>query len=142
MGVIGSKEKLGQIAVIYGYSPNDFSWLQIDNRAIYQTSGLIITLNNKQYVLTTRSRLISCQNIIMYYCHFNDSEPIFRNNLQIIFQSIEYNIIILGTKGKNKLDFESSELISGDYIPKQKKIYQNILMYKHINLKIILLFRQ
>ena len=59
MGALGSKEKLGQIGVIYGYNHNDFCWKSIDNRKVYCTTGLIINYNGLKYVITTRSKLIS-----------------------------------------------------------------------------------
>ena len=114
MGTIGSKEDLGQIVVIYGYNPNDFGWRQNDDRMIYHTSGLIICCSGKKYIMTTRTRLISCKNIVMYHCYFRGTEPVMRNNLRILFQSIDYNIIILGTIGTNELDLTKSEIISSD----------------------------
>lgn len=118
MGALGSKEKLGQIGVIYGYNSNDFAWKNVDNRKIYCTSGLIISHNGFRYVITTRSKLISCKNIVMYHRYFRESDPIMRNDLRILFQSIEYNIIILVTHGDNKFDPLRSDIISGDYHPK------------------------
>jgi hypothetical protein len=118
MGVLGSKENLGQIVVIYGYNSNDFCWRQNDNKSIYHTSGLIISHNKKKYIITTRTKLIGCKNIVMYHCYFHGSEPIMRNNLQILFQSIEYNIIVLVSENHNVFDLSASEIISGNYDPK------------------------
>ena len=119
MGALGSKEDLGQIVAIYGYNPNDFPWRSTDSRSVYQTSGLIIDCHDKKYVVTTRQRLISCKNIVMYHSYFRGiEEPVMRNDLQIIFQFIEFNIIILTTKDCDELDLAMSEIISGYYDPK------------------------
>ena len=118
MGALGSKENLGQIVVIYGYNANDFRWREAggqDSRSIYHTSGLIIEYDGKKYVVTTRERLISCKNIVMYHSYFRGTEPVMRNDLQILFQCIEYNLIILGTKDRSELDLSMSEVILGDY---------------------------
>ena len=114
MGALGSKEKLGQIVVIYGYNLNDFCWKDTISRSNYHTTGLIINLAGKKYVITARSRLISCKNIVMYHSYFSDENPILMNNLHILFQSIEYNLIIMGTKEKDELDLSESELINGE----------------------------
>lgn len=145
MGIFGSKEKLGQIAVIYGYNQHELAWKDIDTRSIYHTSGIIVNYNEKKFIITTRSRLISCQNIVMYHCYFNDEEPIMKNNLEILFQSIEYNIIILGTKGHNELILSASENLYGSNInndicpsidinklkyikPSKRTVYHTIIM--------------
>lgn len=124
MGIVGSKEELGQIVVIYGYNQCDFGWKKMDGRSIYRTSGIIIDHYGKKYVVTTRTRLISCQSIVMYHCYFSGSEPIMRNDLQILFQSIEYNIIILGTSGFNELNLSMSEVLYGTF--DLKGIYPSI----------------
>lgn len=113
MGILGSKEQLGQIVTIFGHNANDFAWKESTNSTTYQTSGLIINCHDKKYVITTRSRLTGCKNIIMFHSYFDEKDTIMRNNLHILFQSIEYNIIILGTLGKNELDLALSELVSG-----------------------------
>jgi hypothetical protein len=119
MGTIGSKEDLGQIVVIYGNNTNDFTWREIELRSIYQTSGLIVDYHDKKYVITTRQRLISCKNIVMYHSYFcGKEEPVMRNDLQIIFQSIELNIIVLVTKNCDELDLTMGEIISGHFNPK------------------------
>lgn len=124
MGALGSKEDLGQIVAIYGFNGNNFPWREVENRSVYHTTGLIFEHDKKKYVMTVRSKLITCKNIVMYHSCFNapihdtGSEPVMRNNLIILFQSIEFNIIILGTQYKNELDISSSEIISGDYDPK------------------------
>ncbi|XWV26212.1 hypothetical protein QJ857_gp0864 [Tupanvirus soda lake] len=118
MGILGSKENLGQIVVVYGYNSNDFTWRNLDLRSVYHTTGLVIKYQNKKYIVTTRQRLISCKNIVMYHCYFRGTEPVMRNDLQIMFQSIEYNIVILGTKECDEFDLTMSEIIYGDYDPK------------------------
>lgn len=110
------KQKIeDQLCVIYGYHSNYFSWQDNTDRTVYHTTGLIFEIENNYYVLTTRSHLISCKNIIMYHRYLRDNEIILRNDLRILFQSIEYNIIILVSENKNSFDPLESEIISGDY---------------------------
>lgn len=129
MGALGSKEKLGQIVAIYGYNENNFRWMPNSGRSVYHTSGLIIEHNNKKYIVTTRAKLISCKNIVMYHSYFIDSDtvPVMRNDLQILFQYIDFNIIILGTKNYNELNLDVSEILFGNYNPKIVSPSYNIM---------------
>jgi hypothetical protein len=115
MANIESNESLRPLVVIFGHNLNDFSWKVMDSRSVYQTNGLIFSHNDKFYVLTTRSRLNSCKNITMYYSHFDKSSTVMRNDLRILFQSIEFNIIILGSLNRSSLDLSTSDCISGLY---------------------------
>lgn len=116
MGILGSKEELKKVVSIYGFNSNEFSWLNTDDRNVYHTNGLIIeNSNGKKYIITTRSKIISCKNIIMYYSYFDDKNTILRNNLHVLFQFIEYNIIILGTVDSSELDLSLSEVVMGDF---------------------------
>lgn len=101
-----------KVVTIYGYNINDFSWLKISNNKIVHTCGFVMVYENKKYVITTRSRLSSCKNIIMYYTSLDDRN-IFKNELHILFQSIEFNIIILGSINRDCLDLMTSEIIFG-----------------------------
>lgn len=101
-----------KVITIYGYNINDFPWLKINNSKIVHACGFVMVYGDKKYVITTRSRLSSCKNIIMYYTSLDD-RTIFKNELHILFQSIEFNIIILGTINRNYLDLMSSEIIFG-----------------------------
>jgi len=112
MGSHDSKEDADQIVAIYGYESNDFDWRQIDNRTCYHTTGLIISDGIKKYVITVRTRLISCKKIIMYHGCLGDGNIIMRNDLHILFQCPEFDLIILGTVDKNELDFSKSQNIN------------------------------
>ncbi|AYV85397.1 MAG: hypothetical protein Satyrvirus14_13 [Satyrvirus sp.] len=118
MGALGSKENLAQVVAIYGYNSNDIPWQICDNRSVYHTTGLIIKHDDKKYIVTTRNKLVGCKNIVMYHTYFNGIDPVMRNDLHILFQSIEFNIIILGTVDKNEFDIGESEVVRGDYDPK------------------------
>lgn len=136
MGVNSSKDKLSQFVVIYGFDSNAFGWRDIDNRNVYHTTGLIIENQGCKYVVTTRSQLIHCRHIVMYYSSFDGAvvsisgkntifnTTVLRNDLRILFQSIEFNIIILGTKDKTFLDLSASELILGDQLPSHVHAHQ------------------
>ena len=127
MGISESKQELGQIVVIYGYKSMEMSWKDFDNRTVYRTSGLIVEHNDKIFVLTTRTKLISCKTIVMYHSYFSGTEPVMRQELSIVFQSIKHNIIILAsasivpeeltTKENRVLDLALSEIIHGEYDP-------------------------
>lgn len=117
---ISNPPYFGQIVTIYGYQANDFSWRAILKRSIYHTSGLIIKVNNKRYILTTGKKLLGCKQIAMYHSYFCEGNPVMRNDLHIIFQSIELNITILGTINCNEFDISKSEIISGYYNPNIK----------------------
>ena len=87
---------------IYGYYNNRYSWKSNDNRTLYRTSGLIVNLDKKKYVITTRNQLISCQKIIMHHI-LKKTGIIVRCEMQVLFQSIESDLIILGSKEHNEL---------------------------------------
>lgn len=129
MGLSESKNKLGQIVVIYGYRSKEISWKNFDNRSVYRTSGLIVEHNNHKFVITTRTKLISCETIVMYHSYFDGNEPVMCQELSIIFQSIKCNIIVLSSKGKNELDLSFSQIIHGEFEPQLVcptcKIYDN-----------------
>lgn len=118
MGIPGSKEDLEQLVAIYGYNTREFGWKDIDHRSMSYASGIIITCNDKKYILTTRDRLIYCQDIVMYHSCYRKEEPIFRHNMDIIFQSIEHNIAILVTKGCLELDLTKGEMVNNEINPK------------------------
>jgi len=134
MGTFGSKENLGQIGVIYGYNSNNFAWRNTEQRKTYCTSGLIINHLNAKYVITTRTAIISCKNIIMYHRYFktDGSDPIMKNDLQILFQSIEYNLIILVTMGCDQFDPAQSDLISGENIKDNSTCLSHTITNKFI----------
>lgn len=122
MGSFGSKTLLSQIVTIFGYNSNDFDWREANDRIVYQTTGLICSYGDKKYVLTIRSRMISCKNIVMYHSNFIDEKidnnisiPVMRNDLEILFQSIENDIIILGSRDKLFLDLNKSEMMTNHY---------------------------
>lgn len=114
MGSLGSTEKLGQFVAVYGYNNNEFPWKETVNRTVYHTTGIIVDHNNKKFVITTRTSLISCQNIIIYHGCTKNIRNIMKNELEIKFQSIEHNIIILVTKNCYEFDPNKSETLYSD----------------------------
>lgn len=127
MGTFGSKEDLGQLVAIYGYHCNVFPWKDSTNRKVYHTTGLIVGhAGGRKYVITTRSSIVCCKNIVMYHSYFRNTEPVMRNDLEILFQSIEQNIIILGTKKCYELDLNQSEIIRGEYDAKNICPFHNL----------------
>lgn len=119
MGGLGSKDLLSQIVTIYGSAPNDFAWRHSDDRTMYHTTGLVVECHGKKYVITTRSRMSSCQNLVAYHNSFSEREVMTRHHLSILFQSIEFNVLILGSVGKPEFDMELGQVISG---PDQNQI--------------------
>jgi hypothetical protein len=124
MGALGSKTELSKVVAIYGYNSNEFPWKNIDNRTVYQSNGIIVEFNSKKFVITTRSRMIYCKNIVMYYNLFDETDTVIRNNLHILFQSIEFNLVILGTVDMTELDLQKGEIISGN-------VFSNLTVKPH-----------
>jgi len=116
--------------LIYGYNYNDFHWLDNDKGIFCQKIGTIIkdSKSKKEYVLTTRSSLMSCKDIMGYYCV--NGKNVYRQNLTIIFQHIGYDMIILGSN-KGYFDHNMSELVSSDQYRLTKKNYS----YDILNMK-------
>lgn len=112
MGIFGAKEKLGLVVSIYGYNGNIFPWMMLDKKSVYHTTGLIVDYGGKKYVVTTRTSLVSCNNICMYHKYYFGSEPVMQNNLEIAFQFIEQNIIILVSKNQTELLLNKSHILS------------------------------
>ena len=113
MGGIGSKEKINQLVTIYGYRYRDVPWLELDSRKVYQANGLIITHEGRTYLLTTRSFLIGCEILTAYYCvYYQNKEFIFKNDLEIFFQSVDFNLVLMVSKDKNVFDFYSGQLLT------------------------------
>ena len=101
------------IVSICGYNNNEFMWKEAsDNDAVYQTTGIIIVWEGKRYIITIREYLISCRHIVMY--RYAQDQTVVKNMLQIYFQSLEYNILILGTEEVLDLsiDLKSTKLIA------------------------------
>lgn len=115
MGAIGSKSELCKICVVYGYNENPFSWIENESRSVYRISGLIIDCHGKQYVLTTRTKLINCKNIVMYHQYCGDKNVnILRHDMYIIFQIPEYDIVILGSKNSDSFNLNIGEIVTDD----------------------------
>lgn len=111
---------------ICGYNNNEFIWKETscDSSAIYQTTGIIIAWEGKKYIVTIREYLVSCNYIVMY--RYAEDGTVVKNNLQICFQSLEYNILILGTEEPLDLsiDLKSTKLIA----PTKRSGYQATLV--------------
>jgi len=104
-----------QCATIYAHDSDILSPLGIgicepvENDFVYQISCVIIEHNGSKYVISARKKIIQCKKIELYYCKFG--QLIYKNDLRILFQSIETNIVILGTNGYDELRLDLSELI-------------------------------
>ena len=101
-----------QNCTIYAYDSDCLKPLGINSRInkdeIFQQSCAIIEHNGNKYVCSTRSSIIRCKKIILIY---GTDSNIYQNELCVIFQSIETNIVILGTIGHPKLKLELSTVI-------------------------------
>ncbi|MEM0354086.1 MAG: hypothetical protein QXW79_00755 [Thermoplasmata archaeon] len=116
MDAIGLKKLLSDIVVIHGFNLNVYTWRDSKEKYIYPATGLIVESYGNKYLVTTRSKIIDCEDIIMFHNCFNEDETITKQSLHILFQSIEYELIVLGTKDRMNLDFNASKLINGKYI--------------------------
>lgn len=79
---------------------------------VYQISCAVIEHNGYKYVISARKKIILCKKIELYYCKFGTI--IYKNELRILFQSIETNIVILGTVGYDKLRLDLSVEVMGN----------------------------
>lgn len=126
-------QKINKCVAIYGYNYHIFEWKKIFDKNVYQTTGMIIGTKKKKYIITIRSHLIDCKTIIMYHNNFQQSESIMKNDLEVLFQCIEQNIIILGTKGYNELNLSKSKIICGnDNYPNPKNTQLNLINCSYI----------
>jgi len=107
--------KFQNIVAIYGTKLNDFRWApdgassppkvgssgptriedSTKQNLIYHTTGLLIRHNHKTYVVTTRSKIISCQNIVMFCNCCADEQQVMNCRLHVLFQMIEYDLVIM-----------------------------------------------
>lgn len=112
MGASNSREALGQLVTIYGFNEHNFPWRLKNGKTFYRTNGLIFNIGASKYVVTVRSGLVGCGDLVMYYADFKGEGQIMRNELHILFQCIDYDIIILGTINHNELRLDESDNIS------------------------------
>ncbi len=115
---------LNSVTVVYGYSSGDFSWKNNDDRKIFRTSGLIASIEGKKYVVTTREQMISCKTLIMYHL-FKKNGVLVKSYMHILFQSIENNLIILGSVGYNELILDKDNAVSTTLNQKEIEIILN-----------------
>jgi hypothetical protein len=119
MELISSYVGIEQDATIYAYDLDVLTPLGINLRSpktdqtnqAYQASCAIIEHNSNKYVISCRTNIIWCKKIILIYCKWG--KVIYSNELHILFQSIETNLIILGTVGHDKLKLELSQEMAG-----------------------------
>lgn len=124
------------ICRVIGFNPNDLHWRIPEKKNICETTGIIIEYQSLFYVLTTRENLITCESISMYY---ESDSFIKKNSLYILFQSIETNIIILGTTGSSSFVFDQSEKICKNEFSQIKSFDINFGINFDINSKYYLL---
>lgn len=104
---------IDQNAVIYSYDVINIPFTlginacnnELDN-IVYCSGCSIIEHNGLQYIISNRNKIIFCKKIDLYYYK---SDCLYKNNLTILFQSIETNIVILGTVGNNQFKSDLSE---------------------------------
>ena len=96
--------KVSSLVTIYGCATNEFCWRDIIDKNIYQTTGLIFSISGKEYIITTRNRLISCKNIIVYYSCCDTAKRISYQNCKILYHCPWLNLCILGTENKTCFD--------------------------------------
>jgi hypothetical protein len=101
--------KWSHVVLVQGQYPNELPWKGNYGKSRYRTTGYLFEAEGKCYLMTIRSKMISCRNLSMkYYVIWNNNEILYSNQLQIIFQMIEYDIIICTTKNRDTIDFSES----------------------------------
>lgn len=78
---------------------------QNDTSNITCATGLIVRYGNNNYVISRRMPLIGSSEICMYHVHSETGENIvLESRLEIIFQVIEYDLVIMVSPGATKFD--------------------------------------
>jgi hypothetical protein len=116
------EERLQEIVSIYGTNYNDFRWHEgVQNKSTYHTTGMLIRLLDgditNTYVITTRTKIIGCQTIVMFFNCLSDTKQIMSLRLFVLFQMIEFDLVILGAGDKQCIDYSLSQIISGSCFP-------------------------
>src|SRR5579872_3838373 len=108
---------LEHIVSIYGYSYEPFIWNIGEKRgdkkteSCFQTTGLFVGYGDKRYILSSRKPLIGYrQHMVVYRCGHN----IWTSKLRMLYQMIEYNVIVFGTDGLTCFDHTKSNMIISD----------------------------
>ena len=115
------------IVTVSGYDNNPFPWITDKKNNMSENcmeiTGIIVRdeTTNKLYVLTLRKSIIGYQKFAVFYR--NDTN-IFTGELHILFQSIEYNVIVFGTVGSTFFDYAVTVNINDSLdIPYEPKSY-------------------
>lgn len=150
---------LNHTVVLYGDKFNDLRWRSQHTKSpVYHATGFVIQSASKLYIVTTRTRLISCQDIVAYYIqqpfssNSTNDAVVLRNELHIIFQSFEFNIIILATNNCDSFEPHHSTVVNDkifcdlfgetnikirgltpESIPKKNKIYHYLVPCLDLN---------
>lgn len=105
---------------IMGYPWNRSSMSSM-KKMLTGTNGIVVNFGNEKYVIALRGYFPRCKKIDMYYfCYDNDTDKdmpyaIVKNKLEILFQSYEFGLMILGTYNCWELDISRSEPYYCDY---------------------------
>uniref|UniRef100_A0A6C0LS82 Protease Do-like PDZ domain-containing protein n=1 Tax=viral metagenome TaxID=1070528 RepID=A0A6C0LS82_9ZZZZ len=134
MSFLDSDKKFESIVAIYGCDVRyDLSWVENYSKEVYQTTGILISYQENEYVLTNRKKIINCQNIFMYQSLYrNDNAHIYKHDLEISFQIPELNLILLCTKGNDKFIFDKNISLS-DKISEQKYSSSSFRLDEYFN---------
>lgn len=100
-------------ALIYATKSILIPWDPDPNSGLtYKAGCVIFEHKNYKYVLSVRRELISCKEINLFYCV--GGTCVYKNQLHILFQSIDTRIVILGTIGCRSLQLDLSTLFCGN----------------------------
>jgi hypothetical protein len=108
--------KLEHIVSIYGYSYEPFTWNVGEKKTLekkpdkktescFQTTGLFVGCGDKKYILSSRKPLIGYrQHMVVYRC----GRSIWTSKLRMLYQMIEYNVIVFGTHPGSEQEHDSA----------------------------------
>jgi hypothetical protein len=111
--------EIKQTVFVRGTEVIEYPWKSSNEKNGYcRACGLIISHGEEKYVVSHRGSFQCCKEINMYYPCYDacDTEPYaaIRNRLEILFQTVEFDLIIFGTYECSKLDITKSKPVYYD----------------------------
>jgi hypothetical protein len=97
-----------QNVIIRGTNPVFYSWKMSANpsslsQSITLASGLLIDIRDRLFILSTRKDLAACTKFQCFYTVAN-CPNVFSQDLQIIFSSADFDIVLLGSNNLDHFD--------------------------------------
>lgn len=103
------------IVCICASDKTPFQWMDNNIKKTINTCGIIIKYNNTQYIIASRNKIIYMKKITCYFPMATSDGKIVicKTMLDILYQSIEYDIVILVTRGLDYFNTNDLSFIIG-----------------------------